>query len=219
MDSLLADTKTIYVSCSGLLHRLNLEAIPTRDGKTIGDRYQIVRLNSTRQLVVPVQLETQEQDAMLYGGIQYEMNREAIVNANQVANTSRINSTEEVPFSFVDSTSRGRAWNYLQGTDQEVDKIAATLTQAGIKTSIRKGYTATEESFKMIETEGSSPRILHLATHGFFFPDPEDQNSGMRISTNTEPVFKMSDHPMIRSGLVLAGGNQQSIPTVAQAFR
>jgi CHAT domain-containing protein len=42
-----------------------------------------------------------------------------------------------------------------------------------------------------------------VATHGFFFPDPKEGKSG-----GEEKVFKVSDNPMIRSGLVLAGGNQ-----------
>jgi len=55
-----------------------------------------------------------------------------------------------------------------------------------------------------------SPRVLHLATHGFFFPDPEKTSAMFETSPTlgaAEPVFKISDHPMIRSGLLLAGGN------------
>jgi CHAT domain-containing protein len=52
----------------------------------------------------------------------------------------------------------------------------------------------------------ASPQVIHLATHGYFFPDTKnrDEVRGMR---DDEPVFKTSDQPMIRSGLILAGGN------------
>lgn len=53
LEGFLQGTKTVYCSPSGLLHRLNLSAIPTDDGQTISDRRQLVLLGSTRQLVVP----------------------------------------------------------------------------------------------------------------------------------------------------------------------
>jgi CHAT domain-containing protein len=40
-----------------------------------------------------------------------------------------------------------------------------------------------------------------VATHGFFFPDPQGEQA------SNEKTFKVSENPMIRSGLVLAGGN------------
>jgi CHAT domain-containing protein len=45
-----------------------------------------------------------------------------------------------------------------------------------------------------------------LATHGFFFTDPKESkpSEGQAVG---EKTFKVSDNPMIRSGLVLAGGN------------
>ncbi|MBK8491468.1 MAG: hypothetical protein IPL49_11445 [Saprospirales bacterium] len=75
-----------------------------------------------------------------------------------------------------------------------MDEIATTLAAIGTKTNTHKGYTATEESFKAINRTGSSPRILHLATHGYFFPDPKNRDEELRMGDD-EPVFKMSDHP------------------------
>lgn len=53
-----------------------------------------------------------------------------------------------------------------------------------------------------------SPRILHIATHGYFFPDPKlNVSGGVNIFVRKRMVFKISDHPMMRSGLIMAGGN------------
>ena len=203
LEQELEDVNHIYYSPTGLLHRLNLNAIPVGEDKTLGDRYQLTRLNSTRQLVFPTNVEAGSQDAVLYGGVQYEMDTTAIATANEAINTDLIASRGGLSFSSVDSTQRGGSWNYLQWTDKEVDKIETTLKAAGYQTNVLKGYNATEESFKAIGQDGTSPRIIHMATHGFFFPDPvSDISEG-----DNEPVFKMSDHPMIRSGLILAGGN------------
>jgi len=72
---------------------------------------------------------------------------------------------------------------------------------------LKKGYDGTEEAFKNIgANNASSPRILHIATHGYFFPDPKENNS-KTVFGDDEPVFKLSDHPMLRSGLIMAGGS------------
>ena len=206
---------TIYFSPSGLLHRLNLGAVPIPPSlgggqgeaeETLADRYRLVEMGSTRQLVVPADVKVAAQDAVLYGGVQFEMDSTAITSANIDYNTGTFASRGELSFSATDSTSRGGTWNYLSWTEKEIAALEPILKNAGIKTNSRKGFAATEESFKSIGLSAPSPRILHIATHGFFFPDPKDRNEG-RVMRDDEPVFKMSDHPMIRSGLILAGGN------------
>jgi len=205
----LAGIKTIYFSPSGLLHRLNLAAIPINLDSVLGDRYNLVELGSTRQLVVPTQVKPAANDALLFGGISYDSDSTAMSQANAALDSVSIASRGELSFSYTDSTLRVFTWNALPFTEREVGSVEKTLNAAGFQTSTRKGYAATEEIFKTIGAGGSpSPRVLHLATHGYFFPDPKsagERASGEQVSG--EPVFKLSDHPMIRSGLLLAGGN------------
>lgn len=209
LEKELASVKTIYFSPSGLLHRLNFNAIPISAEETLADHYNLVRLNSTRQLVIPAKVEIAAQDAILYGGAQYDMDSTAIATANKDYHSDLMATRGELSFSYADSTNRSGAWSYLKWTDKEVDQIQITLTAAGFQTHMRKNYAASEESFKTIGREGPSPRILHLATHGFFFPDAARRSfsEGSPQAFNDQPVFKISDHPMIRSGLILAGGN------------
>jgi len=104
----------------------------------------------------------------------------------------------------IDSTQRQSTWGYLPGTAQEVQNIQAKLQRKGLPLRLHTGHDATEEAFKQLGEGGQlSPRVLHLATHGFFSPDPKAISRNM----DGEPVFKWSDNPMIHSGLVLAGGN------------
>ncbi len=218
LEKELSGVKTVYFSPSGLLHRLNLGAIPIPpplDGgqgaaadETLSDRFRMIALTSTRQLVVPDMVHATGKDAALFGGIQYNMDSTAIPTAGHAYAIDQLASRGELSFTYTDSTYRSNTWRYLKWTEKEVDNITATLAASGIQTDTRKGYTATEESFKTIGRNGSSPRILHLATHGFFFPDP-------KISATPSPLesgpggeaVKLSDHPMIRSGLILAGAN------------
>ena len=82
LEKELTGVKTIYFSPSGLLHRVNLAAIPISEDETLADRFNFVELGSTRQLVTPSILEKTNSEAVLFGGIQYEMDSTAIAAAN-----------------------------------------------------------------------------------------------------------------------------------------
>lgn len=217
LEQELIGATTIYFSPSGLLHRLNLNAIPVpiptlapNKTLTLADRYQLIELGSTRQLVIeaPKTEITQSKDAQIYGGIQYEMDSTSIKIANVDLNKNLLTARRGIDFTHADSTLRGGKWNYLKWTEVEINSLEAILTDVGMKPELHKGYTATEESFKRIGVDKPSPRIVHLATHGFFFPDPKSKSKNENLVAEAkEPVFKISEHPMIRSGLILAGGN------------
>ncbi len=204
LEAELSGVKTIYFSPSGLLHRINIDAIPVSEMETIADKYQLISLNSTRQIVIPSALENINKYAILFGGIQFE--QDSTIQNNEPLLASR--SIGDFSFTSVDSTLRGGTWNYLAGTEREVNAIEKIMQTSGINTTLKKGNTATEEAFKNIgANNAASPRILHIATHGYFFPDPKSNAKSSGLSDEQESVFKISDHPMLRSGLILAGGN------------
>lgn len=206
LEKYLPSVSTIYFSPSGQLHRLNIGAIPLPEhiGKVVADQYRLIQMGSTRQLFFSEDKPAENQKAVLYGGIRYELDSVAdnrALNRNYTPNSGR-----GLEFSQIDSTLRADSWNYLKWTDVEVNATHALLQDVGMEVSIHRGYEASEESIKQEGSSNFSPRILHVATHGFFFPDPKN-----RIPTTTtaskEPVFKLSEHPMMRAGLVMAGGN------------
>ncbi|HKX33539.1 MAG TPA: tetratricopeptide repeat protein [Blastocatellia bacterium] len=98
----------------------------------------------------------------------------------------------------------------LRGTADEARALKAALPMATVLT---RGE-ATEEKLKRV----SRPRILHLATHGFFLRDqelgPAEGRGGalLRDISSGRPVALTGDEletPLLRSGLALAGANQQ----------
>ncbi|AEE53809.1 CHAT domain-containing protein [Haliscomenobacter hydrossis] len=198
LEAHLQGVKTVYYAPSGLLHRINLAALSTGAQGILADRHNFVTLGSTRQMVAPSQLASSPATAALYGAIQYDMDSTAIrpvlVNKNA--------SYRGLDFDQVDSTLRGGTWGFLKYSEKETTQIAAALQKAKISNILHKGYSASEESFKAIGKQSPSPRILHISTHGYFFPDPKTQ-----LDLAAGPAFKHSDHPMIRSGLILAGAN------------
>lgn len=194
--------KTVYYSPSGVLHRLNLSAIAVDDETILSDRYNLVALNSTRQLGLPSNDPSQTNDALLVGGVNFEVETTHPELDDQPLLASR--SASEVQAS---TGTRGGSWSFLKWTEKEVERIAATIAPEGYQVDTLFGSNADEETIKAIGLGKSSPRVLHIATHGFFFPDPELAPSFRRGLGEAEPVFKSSDNPMIRSGLILAGGN------------
>jgi CHAT domain-containing protein len=109
-----------------------------------------------------------------------------------------------------DESLRSNTWKYLSGSASEALEIKGILQTAKIEVQLDTGYFATEESIKLIGYQTSdSPRILHIATHGYFFPDPKSEvNNGLTSNSMSAPMFKISELPMIRSGLVLAGAQE-----------
>jgi len=218
LEPALSGVQTIYFSPAGQLHRLNLGAIampPMLRGQsetsTLGERFRLIEVGSTRLLVTGSgrQAPGSGNQAMLFGGIQYELDTSAMDQARpELENSSITSRSRGLDFASTDSTLRGGKWEYLPWTKVEVTALDGILTKAGIKATMQKDYEASEEAFKSLGVNQPSPRILHLATHGFFFPDPKTTVDGGRSTVDgDEPVFKMSDHPMIRSGLLMAGGN------------
>ncbi len=111
-------------------------------------------------------------------------------------------------------------WSYLPGTKTEADAINKLLVQNGIHVNYLFGKEAKEERLKDL---ASKSNILHLSTHGFFYPDPEK----VRNQLETEyiqtlefrgnsvgkrgfgtSVFLRNKNPMMRTGLTLAGANR-----------
>ena len=206
LDSLLTGVKKVYYSPSGLFHQVNFDAIPVSENVKLSDRYNLIRLSSTRSLVVQdLNKVNANNEAVLFGGIQYELDTMQF-NLDSTKDLG-VSKTTEISFNFVNHTSqnRGGNWNYLPGTEKEVNQIASILTQSKYPFQIFQGKIATEERFKNLGREIESPRILHVATHGFFFPDVKDTTHFSK--SLREPAFKNSEHPMIRSGLLLTGAN------------
>lgn len=199
--------KTIFFSTSGLLHRINLGAIPLSEDTTLGEKYHMVMLNSTRQLVSNSSTQFNNSiNAAIFGGIKYDVDSIFIASlknrlpANELA--MRGNS-----ITSIDPKLRGGNWAYLKWTEKEANSIESALKSGGFNINKFKGYDATEEAFKKLGENANSPRVIHIATHGYFFPDPKEIKSDiLPVAANLEAI-RVNENPMIRSGLILAGAN------------
>ncbi len=195
----LADATRLYIASAGLIHRINLGALPVSDEEVLADRYQIVMLTSTRQIVGRTGSANQPASAWVFGGIAFDPD----TLANDPV-TDDLMASRATPTPQTENATRGESWAALKWTDKEREQIAGTLRENRLTVTEWSGHEAREEVCKTLGSDQqTSPSVLHLSTHGFFFPDPTAQSEDL----SGEPVFRKSDNPMIRSGLLLAGAN------------
>ncbi|HKD78491.1 MAG TPA: CHAT domain-containing tetratricopeptide repeat protein [Candidatus Angelobacter sp.] len=84
----------------------------------------------------------------------------------------------------------------LIGSEREARAIHALFPDAQMLT----GADATKAALEQV----NAPRILHIATHGFFL---EDQGNATPTGTKTGVAAGELENPLMRSGLALAGAN------------
>jgi CHAT domain-containing protein len=101
------------------------------------------------------------------------------------------------------SADMGRMqFSRLAGTAQEAAALGAELN--GVRVLTRE--QATEAALKSI----GGPRVLHVATHGFFLPDQlHDFLEGGRGGADAASASR-AENPLLRSGVALAGANERS---------
>lgn len=205
LEPCLEGANKVFCAPSGLLYRLNLGAIPINKQSTFSDEHLLVVLGSTRQLAQGQKApQNDDRSAVLFGGIQYD-------------------SSASTPYTLPTALNRGmntdspdeslwggpKCWKYLPATLFEVENISGILWKNNIRAQVKTGMAATEEAFHTLGRDKPAPSILHLSTHGYFFPDPKDQATDKPLSIDNENlIFRVSEDPMIRSGLILAGANQ-----------
>ncbi len=197
LEKYLHDGETIYYSPVSGLHKVNVQAIPV-NGQRLMDKYHLIEVSSTAQLLESNWLETQDQlsDAFLIGGVDYSENIEdmALEALNYVRSGLKTYVTTR-------SANRG-SWDPISGTLIEAQQIDSILCSKKVKTVFLSGGKASEEAFKNLD--GNSPAIIHFATHGFFYEEKGDATTQYFDNTNSYANKRL---PMQFSGLLLAGAN------------
>ncbi len=225
----------LLIAPDGDLSRLPFEVLPTADGRRLIDDYQISYLSCGRDvlrfgavatgqpggpLVVAdpdFDLETvpMREPAQPKAGFWSRLlGRGKKATATPIQSVPALATTASSGRHSRDLDRDRGAYHFhrLPGTRAEGERIAALLD-----VSPWLDATALEGRLK---TACRSPRILHLATHGFFLPDQQrDLNREGRgfgfdfgeFSGAKDGLARLSgpmmENPMLRSGLALAGAN------------
>ena len=130
--------------------------------------------------------------AVIIGNPTFLLGDQEVVLSSNEYQSRAINQDE------LDSLQRGMLLSDLPGTQIEIDLISDNLKTKGWDVEVISGVDATETKVKSIE----NPKILHIATHGFFFEDQEMVKRSNMISIDNN---KAVANPMTRSGLIFSG--------------
>lgn len=189
----ITEGSTVYYVPSQLLFQVSLESLPLADGSLLGSHYNFVRLSSARELVKAqsLALSVQPQSAVLYGGLQYDLQPTAMIEQAKKYELS------DLLVMRGDDMARGDSiFRELPGSMQEIIKIESILKANKWQVTSRMGMEGTEESF--LSMHGKAPQILQIATHGFYYTP---------VRAETVDYLKGYSDAMSLSGIVLSGGN------------
>ena len=155
----LGTAATIYLSPDGVYNQINLETIPTpRDGYVI-DEANIVVVRNTKELYFRKKLNTETAPA---GNTAFILGNPAFYEA--AGNSHRVITP-------------------LPASEKEIENISELLRDKGYTFDAYLHHEATEPVVKSTQ----SPKIFHVATHGFF-----------------EAPQQVTQNPLLRSGILLA---------------
>lgn len=187
--------KTIYISPDGLYNNINIQTLynPETD-KYLVETNDLRIVSSARGFLhnkEQLPFNYNSNTAILVGNPKFDLNdRQLDILVSAETNTRDVN------FLYLDSLSRSGI-SELPGTEIEIHKIERLLTSFDWETSTLIGSDATEGYLKEIE----SPRLVHIATHGFFYGDSDKSTMSLIMGINQT----YSKDPLLRSGVLLAG--------------
>lgn len=122
----IGQASTIYLSADGVYNQINLEAIPTPDGKYILDNSNIVLVSNTKDIYLRkiTTRDAAQNTAAMFGNPSFYMTASADANVSQ-----------------------------LPGTEKEISQIDFLLKQKGWNTKVYIEKSATEETIKELNSE------------------------------------------------------------------
>lgn len=216
----LAGAKTLFVAPDNELNRVPFAALLASDGKYLLESHDIAYLSCGRDLLrtFPVHGD----GTLVFAGPDYDLATPA-----RAAKAEELLAEADAPLDIelaersapLDVDLRALRWNRLPGAEGEAQDVGDALAGSDFApVEIYVGANALEDIFKA----SKSPRILHIATHGFFLtaaePAPESVERGPADSAEAGPGasgglarLRLNANPLLRSGIVLAGANDLSL--------
>lgn len=185
---LLGDSSALLISPDGALTLVPFAALVDERGQYLVERYRLSYLTSGRDLV-RVAAEAPKREAPLILG-------DAAFGGAFGSTGARGEGKRAADMGTL-------RFGPLPATAQEVRAIGGILGLPA--NSILTKEAATEGAVKAVK----GPRILHLATHGFFLPDLPETPVPDVLTPRPPATAHRLDDPLLRSGLALSGFNRR----------
>lgn len=196
LEYYLGYARDIYIAPAGILNAVPFAALHNL-GEFIADRYTLHNILSGKDIIAGRHRSEPltPGDAVLFGGADFDFGEE-------VSASARTAGMDQNELSGGLRSLRGQGFDYLPGSLKEIGAIAAILCKNGWNTAVFTDTAATETRFRS-NVGKRAPGILHISTHGFHIPEPASE-SGLE----NRNLVTVSDEPLMRSGLLLAGANR-----------
>ncbi len=196
---LLGDASHILISPDGQLTLIPFEALKDEQDKFLIERYAFSYLTSGRDLLRLNSNVNNASAPVVLADVDYN-NQTQIVAAAKTSGVRGVQNRRSGDLANLE-------FEALANTKEEAEAIKKVLPNA----KLLLGKDATETAVKQLQ----SPSILHLATHGFFITDIEQNlNASLELELKPRPKNILQvENPLLRSGLALAGFNKRKQPT------
>ena len=207
--ALVGDATQLLVSPDGALNLVPFEALVDEQNRFLIERYSFSYLTSGRDLLrLQVPRDSKSNTIVLTNPSFGEPEFIAIAKANASKSERASFDKRQTGGNKRQSVTTGSDLSSvyfapLVGTAQEGVAIKSLFGEAIVLT----GTKATESALSQV----TAPRIIHIATHGFFLTDRASASSNSTADrTRSINVNTKIENPLLRSGLALAGANLRS---------
>ncbi len=182
--------RRLFLAPAGDLNRLPFEILPLADGGRLIDDYRLSYLTVGRDVLrFGTRAGGQATQPVVIADPDFDLEATTPVIERRQASGRQQSK---------DLRGAGVHFGRLPGTQTEGRQIAEMLEVTPWMAEV-----ALEATLKA----ASSPRLLHIATHGFFLPDQERDDSDTGGGGKWGRLSHGLESPLLRSGLALAGAN------------
>nr|MBP7462614.1 CHAT domain-containing protein [Candidatus Delongbacteria bacterium] len=202
LEPYLKGINKIYLSPDGMLNSVSFGILVDQQGKMLIDDFEIHYMSNLSDLVKVNHRENgfPNRDWVLIGNPTFKAD-ETEIRGIWSAEALPADSTRQS--SRLDNLTRTHL-SELPWTQTEIDSICSLLQADHQPVTVFTKLKATEENLKGI----LAPKVLHIATHGFFMPAAERVDS-LPDGGNEGDHDMFRNNPLLRSGLYLAGASNR----------
>ena len=181
----------VFLSPDGVYNQINLNGIENPDTKQfLLNEFDIRLVTNTRELVEVTTGRDDHQSSTLIGHPKFNLAESEIRTTNGVSTTTRGISTRAWRGGLLRYMRGEEGISVLPGTEKEIEMIAELF---GEGSSVYMEQQASERVAKNV----NNPRVLHIATHGYFLEDETAE-----LKSGSAQYFS---NPLLNAGLILAG--------------
>ena len=201
-ESYLTNISKVYFSPDGIYNKINLNVLYDKEEeKFLIDKFDIISVNNVEDFISIKEskgLTNNENlnEAVLFGNPTFLLDNDDY----QDLLTNNYSDKLDVNRNYLDTIERGMQISQLPGTKLEIENISKILISNNWSVKIFSEKDASEKNIKKVV----SPRILHIATHGYFLPDQKKIKYLHNKILNNE---KNKVNPLLKSGLLFTGAS------------